>query len=384
MRAVVIGLAAAVASAPALAQVGVQASQEKPSGAVPGAAAVEAEVSAEEARQTTEDFARLLEESFLYPDVAKKYADRLRKGAASGEYDRLGTKVALASALTKDVQAIFPDAHLRVWPSAGPGGPPPRMAMLSPSKTPGPVKPAKPAPGQPIEEARWIAPGIAYIRFTIFPFDPAVTAAATKFMEDHAEAKSLIFDIRTNIGGGMGTAAAMLPYLFDKETVFLRHDTRALVFERAGGEQNMPGWMRLASPSAEGVRTEEIVIKPNATERRLFDAEVVILTSNSTISAAEAFAFGMKTTGRATLVGETTRGAGHYAPPGQRVNDKFAAFVPVGRPYDPKTGRGWEGTGVEPDVKVPADEALVEALVRSGSTREKAKRLSASVGPLAY
>ena len=382
MRCVILALAASCASVPLLAQVVVPAPAGAPQAppGVPGAAAEgSAPISAEEARQTAAEFARVLEKNFLYPDVAEKYAARLRSGAANGEYDHVGTRSALASLLTKQLQAVFPDGHLRIWPDAGAGGPQPQMVMMSPQSQQGPVKPAKTGPGQPIEEARWLAPGIAYIRFTIFPLDPAVTAAAVKFMEDHADAKTVIFDMRNNRGGGMGQAAAMLPYLFGEEAVFLSHDTRASVFQAAGGGQNMPPWMRLAPPSREGVRTEETVIKPHPSERGLFDAKVFVLTSDSTISAAEAFAFGMKSTGRGTLIGESTRGAGNYAPPGQRVNDKFGAFIPVGRAYDPKTGKGWEGTGVEPDIKVPAESALVEALVRSGVARSKAEKISASV-----
>ena len=44
----------------------------------------------------------------------------------------------------------------------------------------------------------------------------------------------------------------------------------------------------------------------------------------------------------------------------------YAAFVPVGRTFDPDTGQSWEGTGVAPDVAVPADKALDEALKLAG------------------
>ncbi len=80
--------------------------------------AAEAPISAAEARETAADFARMLEENVLHPDVAKKYAERLRSGAAEGEYDRVETRGALASLLTKQVQAIFPDGHLKIWPAA--------------------------------------------------------------------------------------------------------------------------------------------------------------------------------------------------------------------------------------------------------------------------
>jgi C-terminal processing protease CtpA/Prc len=44
----------------------------------------------------------------------------------------------------------------------------------------------------------------------------------------------------------------------------------------------------------------------------------------------------------------------------------FSAFIPVGRTFDPDTDKGWEGTGVKPDVEVPADQALDEALKLAG------------------
>ena len=45
----------------------------------------------------------------------------------------------------------------------------------------------------------------------------------------------------------------------------------------------------------------------------------------------------------------------------------YAAFIPVGRTFDPDTGESWEGTGVKPDVEVPADKALDEALKLAGA-----------------
>lgn len=343
-------------------------------------AETEAPISAAEARKTAVGFARLIEENYVFPDVARKYAQALRSRAARGEYDGLRTRGALAAALTSHVQAIHRDGHLKIYAQSAAAGAQPQMMMVAPQPQQGPVQPLKPGAGKPIEEARWLAPGIAYIRFTIFPFDPAVTAAAVNFMKDHADAETVIFDVRTNKGGGMSQTVAMLPYLFDKETVLVRGDTRASVIEAMGGVQ-MPPWVRLTSPSTQGVRTEDTFVRPHPSERRLIDAKVYVLTSNFTASAAEAFAFGLQTTGRATLIGERTTGGGHFAPAGQRVNDKFAAFVPIGRAYDPRTGKGWEGAGVQPDINVPAEKALVEALVRSGVAPGEAERLSASVHP---
>jgi hypothetical protein len=39
----------------------------------------------------------------------------------------------------------------------------------------------------------------------------------------------------------------------------------------------------------------------------------------------------------------------------------FEVFVPMGRAINPVTKTNWEGTGVEPEVKCRAEEALVRA-----------------------
>jgi hypothetical protein len=46
----------------------------------------------------------------------------------------------------------------------------------------------------------------------------------------------------------------------------------------------------------------------------------------------------------------------------QRVLGDFTVFVPTGRAINPITKTNWEGTGVRPDIAVPADSALSAAL----------------------
>ena len=72
------------------------------------------------------------------------------------------------------------------------------------------------------------------------------------------------------------------------------------------------------------------------------------------------FAFDLKNQKRATIVGETTGGGAHPVS-GHTVADYFMVGVPFAKSLDPVTKTNWEGTGVEPDVKVPAADALATA-----------------------
>ena len=131
---------------------------------------------------------------------------------------------------------------------------------------------------------------------------------------------------------------------------------------------------RLSAPA--GIVRDEHVAIPHPSKNGLKDAKVFVLTSNASGSAAEHFALALKASGRATLIGATTRGMGNFALGGTRpVANGFSAFIPSGRSYDPHTGKGWEGTGVEPNLAVDPAAALVEALVRSGLDRSDAEAL---------
>jgi hypothetical protein len=328
-------------------------------------------ISAAEARTTAEDFAEALEQDYVFPDIGKRYAAALREKAASGAYDGLGTAATFAQRVTEDLRAVSPDNHLRLMFDAppGPGADPAARRQDN--------APAARSSIKPIEDARWIAPGIAYVRFNVFPPDAAVTKEAAAFMAAHAEAKALIFDVRTHRGGGLDQMDAIFPYLFEKPTPLVSMDTRASV-DRAHGSPLREGpTLKREVAGDEVVRRVHSVI-PHATERRLFGAKVFVLTSGVTASAAEHFTLSLKRTGRATLIGEPTAGAGHFG--GTRpVGARFSAFVPVGRTFDPDTGRGWEGAGIAPDVAVPASQALAQALIHAGLAKAEAERIAAGI-----
>ena len=158
----------------------------------------------------------------------------------------------------------------------------------------------------------------------------------------------------------------LFPELFSRETVLVTMDTRATVAQRnPDPDDAQRASLRIVSGPAGVVRKQQVVTP--AVQPRLASTEVFVLISRQTASAAEHFAFALKQSHRATLIGETTMGAGNFGK--MTPLDKaftYAAFIPYGRTFDLKTDQGWEGVGVKPDIAVPAAQALVIALHRSG------------------
>lgn len=338
-------VAAATASAPLLVASPVMAADEASADVVAG------------------KYAALLERDYLYPETGKRYADAIRAGIAAGRYRAL-TGEALGTAIDRDVDAVSPDGHLRLRIPE---------AAASAEPAPGSAAPAPRPKKVPVEQAGWIAPGIAFVRFNIFPQDEAVTATAAKFMADHADAKAIIFDIRTHNGGGLDQMDVIFPWLFGKETRLVTMATRASVDAEGGSPIAGIASMRMV-PGDAGMVAREHWATPNV-DPRLRDAKIYVLTSGASASAAEHFALAMKHTGRGTLVGAPTAGANHFGR-GEDLGGGYGAFIPVGRTYDPVTRKDWEGEGVLPDIAVAPADALVRALTELGVAPTEAKTLS--------
>lgn len=106
--------------------------------------------------------------------------------------------------------------------------------------------------------------------------------------------------------------------------------------------------------------TQQYWTLPYIPGTRLAEKPAYVLTSNHTFSGAEEFTYNLKNLKRATIVGETTGGGAHPVS-GHRIDDHFAIGVPFARAINPISKTNWEGTGVEPDVKVKAADALQKA-----------------------
>jgi len=190
-----------------------------------------------------------------------------------------------------------------------------------------------------VERVERLPGNIGYIELRGFASADIAGEAIAAAMSLVSHSDALIIDLRRNGGGDPATVALMSSYLFAERT-----------------HLNDMYWR-------EGNRTEQFWTQDWVPGKR-FDAKkpVYVLTSRRTFSGAEEFSYNLKNLKRATLVGETTGGGAH---PGDmvKVAPHFQVFIPGGRAISPITKTNWEGTGVEPDVKVAADDALRVAQV---------------------
>lgn len=275
-----------------------------------------------------------LKQSYIYPDVAQKMADAVLAHEKAGDYDDITDGSEFAAKLTDDFQAVSHDRHLHV--NYAPFKMSPQQEGGSSAEQEAEFRKELEHENCGWEKVEVLPGNIGYVKFNEFaPPDwcgPTVVAA----MGFLAHTDAVIFDLRENGGGDPKMVDMVVSYLFDKPThindLYYRKDDKTTQY-----------WTLPYLPGS-----------------RLATQPVYVLTSKRTFSGGEEFCYDLKTQKRATLVGETTGGGAHPVS-GHRIDDHFMIGVPEGRPINPITQKDWEGTGVEPDVKVKADDALTTA-----------------------
>jgi peptidase S41-like protein len=269
---------------------------------------------------------QMINDFYVFPDVAKKVTAKLRTQQKQGAYRNITDAQIFATRLSDDLVALSGDKHMGIdfFTEAAPDDAPahPRTDPQILAQT-----------NCGLETADHFPPNIGYLKIDHFYEPEQCSPTAIAAMNFLADSDALIIDLRGNSGGAPQMVALISSFLFDERTHL------GDIYDRG--------------PNT----TEQQWTFPHLPGKKFTGKPLFILTAARTFSAGEQFSFSLKELKRATLIGETTGGGAHPVAP-HRIDDHFFVRVPFGRFIGPVTPTNWEGTGVEPDIKVPAAEAL--------------------------
>ncbi|NNF34110.1 MAG: S41 family peptidase [Saprospiraceae bacterium] len=312
-----------------------------------------------EKQEVIDSISNILESDYVYPDVALEMIALVKKKMSVGDYSDINDPDEYAQQLTSDLQSVSNDLHLRInftpeqisqWRNASQSEED-SIAMAERRLN------NNRRNNYGFQEIKILDGNVGYLDLTgFFHVDEEAGATAQAAMNYLSNADALIIDLRQNGGGSPSMIQLITSYLYGPEPVHLNS-----FYYR---------------PTDERTQTWTLPYVPG---KRRPDIDVYVLTSGRTFSAAEEFSYNLRNLERATLVGETTGGGAH--PGGTRIaTDRYMIWVPTGRAINPITDTNWEGTGVEPHIKVPAGKALetahVEALKKMKESRSKDDQFS--------
>ena len=286
----------------------------------------------------------LLRANYVFPEQAGQAATAIEARLETGEYDDLD-EITLTERLTRDLQEITGDRHLRVVLGGGPG---PRRQRIGEPEEPKDHEARRLAMRRMgrldnfgIRQVERLDGNVGYldVRRVAVPANagPAIGAA----MELIAGTYALIIDLRHNGGGAPEGVVFWCSYLLDERPTHLND-----IFHADTGE------------------TRQFWALPYVPGTRYPDRPVFVLTSGHTFSGGEDFAYTLQALGRATVVGETTGGGAHPTR-GFPISAAVHIGIPFARSVNPVTGTNWQGTGVVPDVPADAERAYDVAYARA-------------------
>lgn len=185
-----------------------------------------------------------------------------------------------------------------------------------------------------INKVEYLFGNIGYFQLNRMPPPEILNEALSPAFNMIKNASSIIIDLRNN-GGGVDSN-----YLCG---CFLGKDKINLGYFKYRNRPDEQQWT-----------------SPELCPLQLDSADLYLLTSSRTFSAAEAFAYNLQSLNRVTIVGEVTGGGGN--PALSFPIDDFWITIPFGYSINAITGSNWEGTGVIPDIVVPEKDALTAAI----------------------
>jgi len=276
-----------------------------------------------------ESLAKEIEDRYVFPDVGHQIAERLRERMFDGAYED-ATLESLAGRLEADLRSINHDKHLGVSPVLP--TPAPEAARQQELDRTREMRRLN----YGFQKVEILDGNVGYLDLRGFLPIGIARETAAGAMALLANVDALVIDLRRNGGGDPSMTQFLCSYFFAERT-------------------------HLSSIAWRGLDAmDELWTFDDVPGKRLVDVPIFVLTSSSTFSAAEGFAYALQSRGRATVIGENTGGGAH---PGSthEIGGLLSVFIPNGQAVNPITKTNWEGVGVEPLVKIPAEQALETA-----------------------
>ncbi len=281
--------------------------------------------------QTILHLSKLMNDFYVYPEVAKRTEKHLMTQLKKGHFKQFTNDEDFAAALTKSVQAINKDKHMRIRknrPYTAPDNTPERkveerLDRINRSRS----------GNSGVVTVEIMEGNVGYLDLRGFAGLENGKSMADAYMKLMSRTDAVIIDLSKNGGGSPAMVQYLCSYFFDQKL-----------------HLNSLYWR-------ESDETEEFWTLDKVDGTRMPDVPLFVITSNRTFSGAEEFSYNMQTQKRATLVGQTSGGG---ANPGgtMPLNENLSVFIPTGRAINPITKTSWEGTGVVPEVKTSVEETL--------------------------
>ncbi len=287
-------------------------------------------VNEQEINTIVDSISKLVRKYYVSLEIGEQMGNLIVSNNQKGVYKNISAPDNLAVKLTSDLRSVNGDLHMNVSFNS--------QTIQKKGK-----KPYKKIDSRGVwsnygfQEIKVLDGNIGYLKINHFTnwdhFGAAkkIIDASFNFLQN---TDALILDVRSNSGGFEEIVAYLISYLFDGAPIHLSDYYYRYQDKRYGvyTSKDLPG-------------------------KKLPHIPVYVLVNGRSASAAESLAYMLKHLKRATIIGETTMGAGNGAMT-HKINERFSVSIASETTINTITKTSFEQVGVIPHVKSSGQEAF--------------------------
>jgi hypothetical protein len=283
-------------------------------------------------QEVIDSISQALNEVYVFPEVAKEMEKYLRKQYQAKTYSGITSIAEFTERLEEDLRLVSHDSHLRVQYQPDEYFESTEDTLVDENLQE--MYQEEAYDNFAFDKVERLPGNVGYLKMHAFNTIDWAGPTAMAAMNFIGHCDAIIIDLRQSLGGSP-TMVQLLSSYFFAEPVHLNSF-----------------YIRKTD------KTKQFWTYAYVREPRMEDVQIYILIGKRTVSAAEEFAYDLKHLKRATIVGETTKGAAHPSEWYEFPSLNIILSIPYGRSINPITDSNWEGVGAEPDIEASADKAL--------------------------